>query len=94
MDLEDTDMSTKKRGRPPKVKPAPIVEDVVEFAEEDEICPILDMLAIKTCRNPTMLEGCVNGEKVVVIVPKRIRDRLIGKTIQVQETPEGYIYIP
>ena len=86
-------MSTKKRGRPPKAKTLSTIQDVAEFEKDEELGMILDMLAIKTCRNPTMLEGCVKGEKVIVIVPKRIRDRLIGKTIKVQETPEGYIYI-
>lgn len=78
----------KKRGRPRK-NPIPVEEEthVLEVLPDPDPClrtEIVEALAYRACRNPTMLEARLDGERIVVVVSRRFRDRLIGKKIQVR----------
>lgn len=44
---------------------------------------IVEAFAYKGCRNPTMLEARLDGERIVVVVSRRLRDKLVGKKIRV-----------
>jgi hypothetical protein len=79
----------KKRGRPKKVV-EPVVENVAEVVPDEEpnmpMRGIYEVKTIRACKNPTMVEALLNGEKIVVRASRRVRDRLIGKIIKISRT--------
>jgi len=79
----------KKRGRPKKVV-EPVVENVAEVVSDKEpnmpMRGIYEVKTIRACKNPTMVEALLNGEKIVVRASRRVRDRLIGKIIKISRT--------
>jgi len=87
--------TAKKRGRPAK-------KQVVEQTEP-AMCMIdnaLPVLVIRQCLNKTMVEARLEGEKVLVRVPKRLHTKCVGKIIRINPEPTDlgdtliYDYIP
>jgi hypothetical protein len=82
--------TTKKRGRPPKQRvEKPVQESQPESQEvkvEEPASAILQVVAHSACRNPTLIEARHDGKKLLIRVPKRIRDRLIGKMISIRQS--------
>ena len=73
-------MNTKKRGRPPKVKPE-IQDSTLE--SEDEVSYEGDYLVIRKCPNPSWVMVRMDGEAVPVKCPPRVSHKLVGKPIKV-----------
>jgi hypothetical protein len=87
--------TAKKRGRPAKKQ---VVEQPQsEMSSSDDVVKVM---VIRQCRNTTMVEARLDGEKVLVRVPKRIHAKCVGKIIKINTEPTDlgdkviYDYIP
>lgn len=79
--------TAKKRGRPPKQRVEKPVQETQPVEAEPQEEPVkvepLRVFARVGCQNPTLIEARHGGEKLLIRVPKRIRQRLIGKMIYI-----------
>lgn len=55
-------------------------------------------MVVRICRNPSLVEARLDGEKLLIKVPRSIRSRLLGKKIKVRKAgtdacPDLYEYV-